>query len=400
MPYLLVDIDAANPLPTLHGSKAHTGWAALIRWQGRPIDFWMEPLPPGTTLTPHDVAERLDTRSRTALTEAQLHQATPEQDAACPAVSIAICTHNRPERLARSLNSIQQHVPASGPVEVLVVDNAPPDDSTRTVARTAGVRYVQEARPGLNAARNRAFADAKGDWVAFLDDDVIVDAGWWGGLCRAYTANPDADAYTGQVMPYALETEAQILFEQRGGFRRGFTPIRYGADPAAPIYPCNTGIFGTGANMVFRRKAVQAMGGCDEALDAGAALPGGGDLDLFYRIIQHGGILVYEPTMLIFHEHRRTLQALRDQYEHSWGRSLMAFLAKIYQTDPAARPKVRRLMQWWFANTTRHLLRAARGRSDRPFSFVAAELRGALRGLCGAYPRAVRRAQRLKQAYP
>lgn len=400
MPYLLTDIDAAKPLPTLHLSDTQTGWAALIRWQGRPVDFWMEPQPPGTRVTSEELAEHLHTHSQSALAEAQLHCASPPPSTPPPSVSIVICSHNRPERLARCLNHIQQHVPATGPVEVLVIDNAPPDDRSRTVVEAANVRYVREARPGLNAARNRAFAEARGDWVAFLDDDVVVDAGWWAGLCRAYAANPDAHAFTGQVMPYALETDAQVLFEQRGGFRRGFTSTRYGPDPDASIYPCNAGIFGTGANMAFRRDAIRAAGECDEALDAGAALPGGGDLDLFYRVIRNGGVLVYEPTLLVFHEHRRTLQALRNQYEHSWGRSLMAHLVKIYKTDPTARPKIRRLVQWWLGNTGRRLLRSARGRASQPFSFVAAELWGGLRGLSGAYPRAVRRAHRLKQEYP
>ncbi|MES3629065.1 MAG: glycosyltransferase [Longimonas sp.] len=400
MSYLLTAIDAAEPLPSLHLRDDQTGWAALIRWKGRPVDFWIEPCDPGTTISARELARRIYTQSRYALTEAQLHFESPPPQASPPAVSVVICTHNRPERLTRCLASIQQHVPEDGPAEVLVVDNAPPDNRTRTAAQTAGVHYVMESRPGLNAARNRAFAEARGDWVAFLDDDVIVDAEWWGGLCHAHAANPDADGFTGQVMPYALETHAQVLFEQRGGFRRGFTSTRYGPAPHAPIYPCNTGILGTGANMVFRRDAVRRIGGCDEALDAGAALPGGGDLDLFYRVIRGGGVLVYEPTMLVFHEHRRTLQALRDQYEHSWGRSLMAYLVKIYQTDPATRPKVRRLLWWWTRDTGQHLSRATRGRTDRPLSFVIAELRGALRGLCGAYPRAVRRANRLKQEYP
>jgi hypothetical protein len=45
---------------------------------------------------------------------------------------------------------------------------------------------------------------------------------------EAWAENPDAAAFTGLVLPYELATDAQILFEQRGGFRRGFEKIRYG----------------------------------------------------------------------------------------------------------------------------------------------------------------------------
>ena len=94
---------------------------------------------------------------------------------------------------------------------------------------------------------------AKGELLTHLDDDVVVDRGWLSGLAEAWAENPDAAGFTGLVLPLELATEAQILFEQRGGFRRGFEKIRYGRSlPGNPLYPCGPGIFGAGANMAFR----------------------------------------------------------------------------------------------------------------------------------------------------
>ncbi|MEP7176632.1 MAG: glycosyltransferase, partial [Gemmatimonadales bacterium] len=62
--------------------------------------------------------------------------------------------------------------------EILVVDNAPPDDATQDlVARYPSVRYVREPIQGLDFARNRALASASGEVVAFLDDDAVAEPG-------------------------------------------------------------------------------------------------------------------------------------------------------------------------------------------------------------------------------
>lgn len=163
-----------------------------------------------------------------------------------------------------------------------MVDNAPSNLQTKeTVAGFPGVRYIMEPLAGLNFARNRALEEANSDLLAFLDDDVVVDSEWLVGLAETWSENPDAAAFTGLVLPFALDTEAQIIFETRGRFRKGFKKVRYGAYlPGNSIHPCGAGLFGTGANMAFRCDVLRVLGGFDEALDTGASLPGGGDLDM------------------------------------------------------------------------------------------------------------------------
>ena len=80
-------------------------------------------------------------------------------------------------------------------------------------ARRARLWLLDEPHAGLDFARNRAMREATGDWIAFLDDDTVVDSGWLCGLQAAWTECPDASAVTGLVLPYELETEAQLLFE-------------------------------------------------------------------------------------------------------------------------------------------------------------------------------------------
>jgi GT2 family glycosyltransferase len=94
-----------------------------------------------------------------------------------------------------------------------------------------------------------------------MDDDVSADAGWLDGFLDAAAAYADAGCITGLVLPLQLETEAQILFEKRGGFRKGFQRAVYRPfSEGKPFYPCFPGPFGTGANMTVRRDVVLGLG--------------------------------------------------------------------------------------------------------------------------------------------
>ena len=401
MPYRLLDLDLDRPLPPVTLGD-EDGLAVLARRGGRPVAFWMEPRPASGALSAEALGARAAAEARedlvrlAAAAEVDAHRAP-----APPSVTIAVCTHGRPERLARCLRSLGAlRVPAGEPPDILVVDNAPPDDRAREVAAEAGVRYVREPLVGLDFARNRALAEATGEWLAFLDDDVVADAGWLAGLHEAVAVHPDAAAVTGLVLPLALDTEAQVLFEQTGGFRRGFRPVRYQGSSMAgnPLYPTGAGIFGAGANMAFRRSVLLDLGGFDEALDTGAPLPGGGDLDAFYRVVRSGRPLVYWPAALVFHEHRRDLDALRRQY-HSWGTGFMAFWTKAYGADPEMRPKLVRMLSWWFRNAVRQLLKSLAGRHALPPDMLLAELVGGVQGLAGEYGRSQRRVAQVRERH-
>ena len=91
--------------------------------------------------------------------------------------------------------------------EILVVDNAPSTEDTKNLIdrQYPQVRYVRELRPGLNWARNRAILEAKGEIIAYTDDDVVVDVGWVKAIARIFAENPDVMAVTGLVIPNELE---------------------------------------------------------------------------------------------------------------------------------------------------------------------------------------------------
>ena len=406
MGYKLEEIELSAPLPTISLSPEQNGCGLIARWHDRLIGFRMIPMDPGTTLDRTDLEAIADESFAQPLLAARLREeAGPRNVAGClpePRLSIAICTKDRAARLGRLLQSLTALAPepAFETVEILVIDNASTDSATReTAARFPAARYILEPKAGLNFARNAALHAASGDLLSFLDDDVVVDRHWLAGLAAAWRSRPDAGGFTGLVLPFRLDTDAQILFEHGGGFGRGFRRIEYrGRMYGNRLYPIGVGMVGAGCNMTFDRRLLLDLGGFDEALDTGAPLPGGGDFDIFYRVLRAGRAMVYEPTYMVYHEHRETIAQLRRQY-WSWGLGLMAYLIKSHRTDPALAALHRGLARWWFADRLRSLARGIRHRRARDIDFVLAEIWGGIRGLFGEYDRSRSRIQAIREAH-
>src|SRR5215471_17776331 len=228
MRYQLVEIEITRPLVALEFAGGETGAALLLRRNGRPIGFLMRENGGDPSWSPEELSTWIGDELKTKLVEEAIRDelAPARANVAFPSLSVAVCTRDRVTTLNRCLNSVlllqQKH-----DFELLVIDNAPPNNATaELVKRFSGVRHVLELRPGLDFARNRALMEATGDLIAYLDDDVVVDSGWLSGLQEAFSENPDAGAFTGLVMPLRLDTPAQVLFEKRNGFRRGFDKKR------------------------------------------------------------------------------------------------------------------------------------------------------------------------------
>jgi glycosyltransferase involved in cell wall biosynthesis len=401
----IVEIQLTDPLPDLQARCCAGGMALIVRHKQQVVGFMM--LPATAELKHNQLARLVSAEAGMHILaeklRAELAPALPPVPV--PSLTVAICTRDRPDWLARCLGSLHD-LPSVGKggmrgFDILVVDNASSGNATRHVAeRHDDVTYSRELRPGLNFARNRALQEATGEYIAYLDDDVVVDGGWLAGLQEALSAQPDALAVTGQVLPLELDTGAQVLFEQRGGFRHGFSRQRYTGEYSGggDLYPCRTGIFGVGCNMAFNRRRLLDLGGFDEALDTGPPLPGGGDHDIFYRVVRAGGPLVYEPRMLVFHQHRKTMPQLRHQY-WTWGLSVMAVATKWYREDPQMRTQWRWLIYRWFRMQIFDLLRSLAGRHVLPTGCIFRELAGGIVGLFGEYARSSRRSEVIRSRY-
>jgi GT2 family glycosyltransferase len=326
----------------------------------------------------------------------------PRPQAPLPWVTVAVCTRNRTQDLAACLEALVQ-VDYSN-LELLIVDNAPSTAETQDFVRRRypWVRYVVEPRPGLNWARNRAILAARGEIIAFTDDDVMVDAGWVQALALLFAENPDVMSVTGLVVPYELETEAQILFERNGGFTNSFERrwcrINREAGERVATFHGLIGQLGAGANMAYRKRVFDEIGLFDPALDVGTPTSGGGDLEMFFRVLKAGHTLVYEPRAVTRHRHRRETAQLRAQLMND-GTGFTACVTRCLKTYPEEFFAFLPALAWWaihwmLGRALLSLLSPARF----PLPLILAEAQGALTGP-RRYAQARQEAERIAQAF-
>ena len=259
--------------------------------------------------------------------------------AQAPFVSVIVPTRDHPEQVRRCLRSLLAlHYPQ---YEIIVVDNAPSTSATadliqQTYGNVPQVRYVREDRPGSSRARNRGMMAARGEILAFADDDVVTDRYWLVELVRAFSRADRVACITGLVLPVELETPSQFWIEEYGGFGKGFTRRIFDLaenHPKTPLYPYTAGRFGTGASMAFTAAFLRSVGGFDPALGPGSPAQGGEDLTLFFQAVTRGYKLVYESAALVYHPHRRDYSGLRKQI-YQYGIGLAAYLTRSIEHTP------------------------------------------------------------------
>lgn len=301
--------------------------------------------------------------------------------------SIVLATRDRPEQLRRCLTSLTGlELPKD--TEILVVDNRPESSATAEVVKDfPSVVLIPEPRQGLSYARNAGFVRATGDIMVCTDDDVIFAPDWLDRLLAPFRRN-DIDIVCGHVLPMALESEAQIRFEQYGGLGRGYEPFEVDQawffeswGRAVPTW-----MLGATANAAFRASLLRDpdVGLFEETLGAGLPAGVGEDTYLFYRALKSGYRLRYEPTSVVWHEHRRTREELKQQLA-AYGRGHVAYHLHTLLRDHDARALLRfaAVASWQTESAARALLGALsprlRGHS-LPLDLVLTEAWGNLVG--------------------
>jgi GT2 family glycosyltransferase len=333
-----------RPVARQHDGRRYPRARLLVRSGGRPRGFLELDLSTGKLR-----AQRVEEAARGLVGSVPTAAGAPPKPAGrsqATDVSVVVCTRDRPASLWATLLSVLDASPA--PLEVLVIDNAPSTAGAQDVVLSLDdprVRYIREAVPGLSRARNRGLAEARGEIVAFTDDDVRVDQGWLGGLERGFALACDVALVTGLVAPAELETASQQIFESKAAWTADCTARVW--DLASPpsddvLFPYTGGRFGTGANFALKRELTQTVGPFDEALGAGTACGGGEDLDMFLRVLLDGFKLAYEPTALVWHQHRREPAALRAQM-FGYAAGLSAYACKHLLRSETRAEVVRRL---------------------------------------------------------
>jgi GT2 family glycosyltransferase len=175
-----------------------------------------------------------------------------------PSASIILPTRERQSYLEVALASIRAEAAELG-TEVLVIDDAGPDQTTRKLTERLGARYETDpAARGLNAARNTGVARSSGALLVFVDDDIRAREGWLAALLRAAREHPAQEVFAGRISA-SLE---------------GPAPRSCGRE-LPPITTLDLGPrdrrtrFAWGSNMAIRRGALERVGPFDVSIGGG-----------------------------------------------------------------------------------------------------------------------------------
>lgn len=217
-------------------------------------------------------------------------------------VTVAICTWNRCALLESTLASLEKLiVPSSTRWELVVVDNGSTDNTAQVVGNwvsrgTLPLRYVHEPVLGLSNARNRAIREARGEWLLFTDDDVIVEPDWLESFVAASRRHPTAGAIGGLVKPWFVEPPDELMCEAFPALARGFCGMDLG--PEERVVPDDSYL--VGANFAIRIDSANRS--FNPQLGVTGANPIGGEETAYQMELRHSGLpIVWAPSMRLKH---------------------------------------------------------------------------------------------------
>lgn len=216
--------------------------------------------------------------------------------AAAPLVSVVIPVHGKFETTYHCIESIQSHLPKCA-IEILIVDDGSQDETLFAGLIFAGaIRVVRTSKNGgFIEACNFGAAQARGDYIFFLNNDTLVRENWLDALVETFDAVPDVGIAGSRLLfpDGTLQEAGGIVWRMGDGWNWG-----RGMDPAAPQFNfMRDADYVSGAALLIRRALFAELGGFDRHY-----LPAYyEDTDLCFRVRAAGKRVVVQPASEIVH---------------------------------------------------------------------------------------------------
>lgn len=220
------------------------------------------------------------------------------------ALSIIIPVHNRADDLAENLVALAPQC-RDRSIEIIVVDSASDPAQAaaiRALRDVAPIRLLRLDEPGVSLARNSGVAKARGNWLGFLDDDVVTAPDWVAtALARIGPGQDRLGVVAGRVRPRWPQSPP----------RGGFVPSQL--DPravgllsiidAADSHDSTDAPRGISANLLLRKSALAQVGGFPEGMGrTGTSLASGEDPFVIDAIVQRGYTSWYDGNLCVEHK--------------------------------------------------------------------------------------------------
>jgi glycosyltransferase involved in cell wall biosynthesis len=229
-----------------------------------------------------------------------------QSENSAPAISVVICTFNRADLVANALQTLCEQTIDKPDYEVIVVDNNSKDNTqavTEDFCRSyPNIRYCFETKQGLSYARNRGWREAKGAYVAYMDDECKVPAQWltvakqiierlapavFGGPYFGYLNSPPPRWWKMSYESFELSENARSL---------------------------ETGEYVRGGNIFIQRRVLERLGGFSTDLGMSGEKIGYGEesqLQRHIRATMPDDFIYYDPELYVYHLVRPEKMTLR-----------------------------------------------------------------------------------------
>ncbi len=238
-------------------------------------------------------------------------------------ISVIVTAYNQAEKLENCLDSIlAASLPTGWRRELIVVDNNSTDQTAEVVEQVRRrapreVSYLTERRQGKCFALNTGVRAARGEIIAFTDQDCLASPVWLLGMVDEFAQDPELGGVGGRV----------VLFNHEDAQTTTRTSVERRELALADILPRNIPI--VGCNFAVRRSVLERIGLFDTIFGPGTALPAAEDLDYLHRMTALRARLVYAPDLLIHHDHGRSNKASVQKLNRAYAISRGGYYAKF-----------------------------------------------------------------------
>jgi O-antigen biosynthesis protein len=216
-----------------------------------------------------------------------------------PFISVILCSYNGSRTIRDCLEGLRKLEYPN--FEVIVVDDGS-TDGTASIVGEYGFRLISTSNHGLSSARNTGMRAAKGEIVAYIDDDAYPDPQWLTYLAATFNSTNYAGVGGPNIAPPEDGLIAKSVANAPGG------PVHVlVSDQEAEHIP--------GCNMAFRKPAIEAIDGFDHQFRTA-----GDDVDICWRLQKQEMKLGFSPAALVWHHRRNSVRAYWKQQE-GYGRA-------------------------------------------------------------------------------
>jgi glycosyltransferase involved in cell wall biosynthesis len=229
--------------------------------------------------------------------------------------SIVICTYNQKETLSQALESLRRQIKNIKEFEVIIADDCSSDGTDEFVKKARFpifLKYVRsDSNRGVVYNRNRGFQKAAGQWVIFMDGDMVPAPGFIDGYARAWREFPDGVC----VGRYGPPTQWAVQPWQKYLITRGRHSLPHGAQVPGKYF--------TSGNFSIPKSIFEKVSGFDPEFKGW----GGDDTDFGFRLEEQHIPIYNIPEAYCSHHDAKKLEDVIGQYI-KFGRIVYPLLLK------------------------------------------------------------------------